>query len=103
MLSGGKKVTDWQPDADGRWKAPTDVENFRQLYVNGRRVVRAFGPVPRGLEQVGCIGYSLNKLSHHDFHMVSVPSQGSRHCGLEAHRGRGVRFIGAPGRIRASA
>lgn len=44
VLSGGKLIQGWQPDAAGRWKAKTDLDNFRQLYVNGVRAVRARSP-----------------------------------------------------------
>ena len=40
LVSGGKPVTGWQPDAGGRWKARCD-DHFRQLYVTGKRAVRA--------------------------------------------------------------
>ncbi|MCY3021134.1 MAG: right-handed parallel beta-helix repeat-containing protein, partial [Planctomycetota bacterium] len=47
VLSGGKRITGWAADAAGRWKATTDIANFRQLYVNGVRAVRAKGgPLP---------------------------------------------------------
>jgi hypothetical protein len=65
VVSGGKKITGWKPDTGGRWKARTDLENFRQLYVDGRRVARPSRPAPRGLERVGCYGYSLEKLDPH--------------------------------------
>jgi len=53
VISGGRVVTGWQPDTGGRWKAKVDVPNFRQLYVNGVRAVRARGPIPAGLQQWG--------------------------------------------------
>jgi len=43
VISGGKVVTGWQPDVDGRWKVPCG-EHFRQLYVDGERAVRARSP-----------------------------------------------------------
>ena len=41
-LSGGKVITGWQSDVDGRWKVPCG-EHFRQLYIDGKRAVRAMG------------------------------------------------------------
>ena len=37
VISGGIPVTDWTPDAKGRYKATVNLDNFRQLWVNGRR------------------------------------------------------------------
>ena len=39
VLSGGRPITGWQADTGKRWKAKTDLENFRQLYVGGVRAV----------------------------------------------------------------
>ena len=41
VISGGKRIAGWQPDTKKRWKAKTDLDNFRQLYVNGKRAIRA--------------------------------------------------------------
>jgi hypothetical protein len=40
-VSGGRPIRGWRPDAGGRWKAATDVADFRQLYVAGQRAIRA--------------------------------------------------------------
>ena len=56
VISGGHLVVGWQPDAEGRWKAAAPVEDFRQLYVGGRRATRARGPLPGG-RRVGDEGY----------------------------------------------
>ena len=48
VLSGGRAITGWRPDADGRWKASTTLSNFRQLYVDGKRAVRARGECAAG-------------------------------------------------------
>ena len=32
ILDGGKRIMGWQPDAGKRWKAQTDLQDFRQLY-----------------------------------------------------------------------
>ncbi|HOZ50121.1 MAG TPA: right-handed parallel beta-helix repeat-containing protein [Candidatus Hydrogenedentes bacterium] len=53
VISGGKSVSGWQPDADGRWKAKLDIEDCRQLYVNGTRAQRARGPAPEDMGRYG--------------------------------------------------
>ena len=40
IISGGRRITDWRPDVGNRWKAKTDLEDFRQLYVGGIRAIR---------------------------------------------------------------
>lgn len=62
VISGGRAITGWQPDAGGRWKAKTDLDDFRQLYVDGKRVVRARGgPLP-GATLHGKDGYRTTAL-----------------------------------------
>jgi hypothetical protein len=58
IISGGKPVIGWQPDEKGRWKAPAPVQNFRQLYIAGRRAVRACGPAPAGIQLVDNEAYT---------------------------------------------
>jgi len=58
ILSGGKPVTGWTQDG-ARWKAKTDIPNFRQLYVNGVRATRARGNAPPGIALHGSDGYKL--------------------------------------------
>lgn len=58
IISGGKPVVGWKADQQGRWRAPTPVEDFRQLYVNGVRATRARGEKPADLELVGDDGYT---------------------------------------------
>jgi hypothetical protein len=41
VISGGRRITGWQPDGKRRWKAKTEIADFRQLYVNGLRAIRA--------------------------------------------------------------
>ena len=48
VLSGGVRISGWTLGDSGIWKARTTLADFRQLYVNGRRAVRARGPVPVG-------------------------------------------------------
>ncbi len=60
VLSGGKAITGWTQDGP-RWKARTDIPNFRQLYVNGVRAVRARGDPPPGIALHGNDGYRLPK------------------------------------------
>jgi hypothetical protein len=57
-ISGGKRITGWQPDVKGRWKATAPVADFRQLYVNGKRAMRSRGEKPAGLELAGEDGYT---------------------------------------------
>jgi hypothetical protein len=44
MISGGKKINGWSQSADGRFRAPAAGMVFRQLYVNGKRAIRARTP-----------------------------------------------------------
>jgi hypothetical protein len=61
MISGGKRISGWQQDADGkRWKAKTDIPNFRQLYVNGVRAVRARGGALPDARLHGKDGYTTS-------------------------------------------
>jgi hypothetical protein len=60
ILSGGKPVVAWQPDQQGRWKAPAPAEDFRQMYVNGVRATRARGKAPVGLQLAGEDGYTTS-------------------------------------------
>ncbi len=50
VLSGARAIVGWQLDTAGRWKAPSTVADFRQLYVGGRRAVRAKGNPPAGMQ-----------------------------------------------------
>jgi len=59
ILSGGKRIIGWTPDTGSRWKAPTDIDNFRQLYVNGVRALRARGSAPPGITLHRENGYKL--------------------------------------------
>ncbi|MHA1791071.1 MAG: right-handed parallel beta-helix repeat-containing protein [Promethearchaeota archaeon] len=45
VLSGGKRITGWATDDGKVWHVHCDVQDFRQFYVNDRRVVRARGDV----------------------------------------------------------
>ena len=60
ILSGGKPITGWTQEGK-RWKAKTDIPNFRQLYVNSLRAVRAKGSAPPGIRLHGADGYKLPK------------------------------------------
>jgi hypothetical protein len=58
IISGGRKIPGWQHHSGNRWKARTDLDNFRQLYVNGRRALRARGgPLP-GAQFAGGSSYT---------------------------------------------
>jgi hypothetical protein len=67
VLSGGKPVTDWQANEKGRWKAPAPLDDFRQLYVGGKRAVRARGKMPAGLELTGNDGYKTTDVGMADW------------------------------------
>ena len=54
IISGGRRITGWQPDTGNRWKAKTDLENFRQLYVGGVRAIRARSGKLNGATNSGC-------------------------------------------------
>jgi hypothetical protein len=56
VISGGRLITGWQADAQGRWKAKCDLDLFRQLYVGGKRAARPRGPAPRDLKLFGNLG-----------------------------------------------
>jgi|GEM_PF-1409302 len=63
ILSGGRPIKSWQPDAGGRWKARTSVENFRQLYVDGRRATRARGGPPAAIQLFGKDGFKTSDVA----------------------------------------
>ena len=67
VVSGGRAITGWQPDAAGRWKARTDIGNFRQLYVNGERAIRARGPAPAGIKLFGADGFKTTQVAMADW------------------------------------
>ncbi|MDM8009318.1 MAG: right-handed parallel beta-helix repeat-containing protein [Phycisphaerae bacterium] len=67
VVSGGRVVNGWQPDAAGRWKGHTDVGNFRQLYVEGVRARRAQGPAPAGVRLFGTDGFRTTEVRMADW------------------------------------
>ena len=56
-ISGGRQITGWRPDTGRRWKAATKIKGFRQLYIDGRRAVRARGHL-KGANLHGLDGYT---------------------------------------------
>ena len=62
VLSGGRVIKGWKHEGAGIWKAPCPVPNTRQLYVDGKRAIRARLPVPAGLELFGNDGYRTSDL-----------------------------------------
>lgn len=47
-ISGGVLIVGWNgPDSQGRWMAHSDIDNFRQLYVNGIRATRSRLPLTK--------------------------------------------------------
>ncbi len=63
VLSGGRRVASWARHRENIWKAPSPVDDFRQLYVNHKRAVRARGKVPPELELVANEGYRTSDLT----------------------------------------
>lgn len=57
VVSGGKRILGWRRDSKGRWKARVDIDNFRQLYVNGHRARRTRRRAPSGLKLWNIHGY----------------------------------------------
>ncbi len=60
VISGGKRIMGWQRDSANRWKAKTDIPDFRQLYVDGVRAVRARGGALPGAALHGEDGYTTS-------------------------------------------
>src|SRR5690606_31085160 len=44
VISGGTAVTGWQAYGNGIYRAPCGNMHFRQLYVNGKKAIRARTP-----------------------------------------------------------
>jgi Right handed beta helix region len=44
ILSGGQAITGWERGENGRYKASVHDQKFRQLYINGKRAIRARTP-----------------------------------------------------------
>ena len=63
IICGGRKIIGWERDSGNVWKARTDIPDFRQLYVNGVRAVRARGgPLPDA-ELYGADGYKTSDVN----------------------------------------
>jgi hypothetical protein len=50
VLSGGIVVTGWTGSTNGLWQATVNLDNFRQLWVNGTRAQRARGKAPADMK-----------------------------------------------------
>jgi hypothetical protein len=59
VISGGRRIEGWKRDSGDRWRAATGIQDFRQLYVNGCRAVRARGRIPGEIELHGESGYRV--------------------------------------------
>ena len=59
-ICGGKRITGWERDSGNVWRAKTNIPDFRQLYVNGVRAVRARGGMLPGAELNGGYGYKTS-------------------------------------------
>jgi hypothetical protein len=59
VISGGVRVTGWKKGSGNVWSAPAPaaLTDTRQLYVNGKRAVRATGKLPIALKQTST-GYT---------------------------------------------
>lgn len=62
-ICGGRKITGWKKDSGNRWRAMTDIPDFRQLYVNGKRAIRARGGPLQAGELYGADGYKSSDIS----------------------------------------
>ena len=62
-VCGGKSIIGWERDSGNVWRAKTDIPDFRQLYVNGVRAVRARGGVLPGAELYGGDGYKTSNVN----------------------------------------
>jgi len=61
VISGGVVVTGWTADTNGRYKATVNLDNFRQLWVNGQRAQRARGAAPANMADWGKIEATVKK------------------------------------------
>jgi hypothetical protein len=62
IISGGIPIGGWQHNGSGIWVANTTVADFRQLYVNGTRAIRARGE-PTMIKSTDGDGHELNDLA----------------------------------------
>jgi hypothetical protein len=64
IISGGVSVNGWVRNQTGSnvWVANSPIADFRQLYINGVRAIRARGP-PTMIESTDADGHKLNDLS----------------------------------------
>ncbi len=80
VISGGRKVTGWEKTEDGRWQC--DVSEFvqkygafRDLYINGRRCIRARYPNDKYLR----VKEAVNKTNTFEFHPGDVTESMGSH------------------------
>ena len=62
-ICGGRKIIGWERDSGNVWKARIGLADFRQLYVNGVRAVRARGGRLPGAELYARDGYKTSDVS----------------------------------------
>ena len=64
-LDSGFKITDWTVANDGSWRAtlPAGIDRSRQMWVSGRRAVRARTESPCITGNITAAGYEATKLS----------------------------------------
>lgn len=57
IISGGRRVQGWREVKPGLYCASAKVKDMRQLFVNGKRAIRARGDCPEGVERFGALDY----------------------------------------------
>ena len=67
LISGGKRVDGWRKISDAVWSAPVSVPDFRQLYINGVRGIRAKGSVPTDISLYKADGYKTSDATMADW------------------------------------
>ncbi|MDQ2687017.1 MAG: right-handed parallel beta-helix repeat-containing protein [Armatimonadota bacterium] len=60
VFEAGRRITGFQRRADGLWAAPAGLGRFEQLWVNGRRAVRAHTPNQFYLYTRGKVGFGID-------------------------------------------
>lgn len=63
FVCGGKRIVGWERESGNVWRAGTDIPDFRQLYVNDVRAVRARGGLLPGAELYGGDGYKTSDVN----------------------------------------
>ncbi len=84
VISGGRTIGPWRADVDGCWKASTDLDDFRQLYVDGKRAPRSrWGTTRCGVAWPGWLhndGSGDGRLAESGRHRVLLPGRVVSHA-----------------------